>query len=328
MNYLPEDSEERSVHELQNRLLNAQGQIVSGQPYASKASSNHPSPIAKPSKVSEVPAYKEGSIQALSKPPASTGFPPQPPVPSVFMPQPTHTTMGPPPSVPFQPASVPHSNAYPRAGPWPPYPAQQPQPGVPGFVQCQPFKQTVQIPTATSLTPSPVIGHIPPSIPMNVSGVPAPSGTNFFPPASHHSARGSTIHSASGSSMLMGQPPTPPNMTASHTPFNYPVGLGFHHGGPGAPANLPPPPTGSCSWLQTRNDATGEHEGWAESLKAGMQRKKPSAFVPPAPITAPVMSLSSEPDLLQPHLSSSHDLVRHPLVLLKKQAYRVCIGCL
>lgn len=34
---------------------------------------------------------------------------------------------------------------------------------------------------------------------------------------------------------------------------------------------------------------------------------QPSAFVTPAPITAPVMSLPCEPDLLQPHLSSSHD---------------------
>ncbi|XP_073452683.1 protein transport protein Sec31B isoform X1 [Aquarana catesbeiana] len=307
MSYLPDDSKERSVHELRNRLLNAQGQAVNGQPYASKASSNHPSPIAKPSKVSEVPAYKDGSIQASSKPPASTGIPPQPPVPSVFMPQPMHTTVGPPPSVPFQPVSVPHSNAYPRAGAWPPYPAQQSQ-SVPGFVQCQPLKQTAQIPTATSLTPSPVIGHIPPAIPMNVPSVPAPSETTFFPPASNYSLYGSTTYPASASSMLMGQPPTPSSMTASHTPFNYPVGLGFYHGGPGAPSNLPPPPTGSFSWLQDRKDAAaGEHESWADSLKAGMQRKKPSAFVTPAPITAPVMSLPCEPDLLQPHLSSSHD---------------------
>ncbi|KAM5141534.1 protein transport protein Sec31B isoform 2-T2 [Mantella aurantiaca] len=307
MNYLPEESEESSVHELRNRLLNAQGHAVNGQPYASKVNSNHPSPIAKPSNVPEVPTYKGGSIQGLSKPPASTGIPPQPPVPSVFMPQPMHTTVGPPPFVSFQSASIPHSNAYPRAGAWPPYPTQHPQQALPGFVQCQPFKETSQSPTAASLTSSPMMGHIPPTVPMNVPGVPAPSGAMFFPPVTHHSSHGSTTHLSSGPSMLMGQPPTPPTMNASHTPFNYPVGLGFPHSGPGAPTNLPPPPTGSISWLQNRQDAAGEHEGWAESLKTGMQRKKPSAFVPPAPITAPVMSLPTEPDPLQPHLSSSHD---------------------
>ncbi|XP_018428433.1 PREDICTED: protein transport protein Sec31B [Nanorana parkeri] len=307
MSYLPEDSEESSVHELRNRLLNAQGQAVNGQPYTSKVSSNYPSPTAKPSKVPEVPAYNEGSIQALSKPPASTGIPPQPPVPSVFMPQPMHTTMGPPPSVPFQPASAPHSNAYPRAGAWPSYPQQQPQPGIPGFVQCQPFKQTAQIPTDTSLTPSPVMGHMPPFAPMNVPSVSVPSGSMIFPPTSHQSSYGSNTYPVSGPSMFMGQPPTPPTMTASFTPFNYPVGLGFHHSGPGAPANRPPPPTGSFPWLQNRQDAAGEHEGWADSLKSGIQRNKPSAFVPPAPITAPVKSLPSEPDPFQPYLSSSHD---------------------
>ncbi|XP_072280945.1 protein transport protein Sec31B isoform X3 [Pyxicephalus adspersus] len=299
MSYLPEDSKESSVHELRTRLLNAQGQAVNGQPYASKTSSNYPSPTAKPSRVPDVPSYKVGSIQASSKPPVSTGIQPQPPVPSVFMPQPMHTTVGPPPSVPFQPAPVSQSNAYSRAGAWPPYPAQQPQPAVQGFVQCQPFNQTAQIPTSSSVTPLPLIRHLPPAVPMNVPVVPVSSGTMFFPQSSHHSSHGSIAQPASGPSTLLSQPPTPPTMTASHPPFNYPVVFGFHSG-PGAPANLPPPPT------------AGEHEGWADLLKAGVQRKKPSAFVPPAPITAPVMSLPTEPDPLQPHLSSSQDLGQSP----------------
>lgn len=88
------------------------------------------------------------------------------------------------------------------------------------------------------------MGHVQPMVPMNVPSVPAPSGTLFFPPASHHSSHGSTIHPPSGPPTLMGQPPTPPTMTTSHTPFNYSGGLGFPNSGPGAPTNLPPPPTG------------------------------------------------------------------------------------
>ncbi|XP_068113975.1 protein transport protein Sec31B isoform X2 [Hyperolius riggenbachi] len=301
MGYLPEDSEESSVHELRDRLLSAQGQAVNGQSSASKLPSTYPSPSAKPSKAPDIPTYRDPSIQGLSQPPVSTGIPPQLPVPSLFTPQPMHTSMGPPPSIPFQPATGPPANAFQRTGAWQPFPAQQPQPG---FVQPQPFKPTPQIPSSTILTPSTVTGHLPPPIAMTLPGV-SSSGSIFYPQSSVPPSHLAITHPTPRQSALMGQPPTPPSMTASYTQFNYPGGMGFHHGGPGAPANLPPPPTGSLPWLQDRQDAAVEHEGWTDSfsMKAGMQRKKPSAFVPPAPITAPVMSLPSEPDPLQPHLS-------------------------
>ncbi|KAM9326643.1 protein transport protein Sec31B [Gastrophryne carolinensis] len=305
MSYLPKDSEVRSICELRNRLLNAQGQAVNGQPYASKVSSNYPSPSVRTSKTPEIPACTERSRQT----PVSTGLPPQPPFPSVFTPQPMHTAVAPPPSIPFQPAHGPPSNAYPKMGTWQHYPAQQP-----GFVQPPSFTQAPHVPVSSSLNASPVIGHTSPAFPVNAPGVPAHPATIFYPPASLPSSQPSATHPASRPSPLMGQPPTPPFMTSSHTPYNYPAGMGYHHGGPGAPASLPPPPpTGSFPWLQNRPDAAaGEQEGWADSLKAGMPRKKPSAFVPPAPITAPVMSLPSEPDPFQPHMSSILDPSQTP----------------
>ncbi|XP_075072706.1 protein transport protein Sec31B [Mixophyes fleayi] len=314
MSYLPNDSDESSVCELQNRLLNAQGQTVNGQPYTSKMSSSFPSPTAKSSKAPEGFLHKEGSRQALSQFPVSTGIPTQPPVPSVFTPQSMPSTVGPPPSVPLQSAPGPPGNVYPRTGAWQPY-SSQPQPAVPGFVHPPQFKQPPHAAASTPVPPSPVMGHIPPPFSMNVPGVPAASGTMFYPSTSIPSSHTPTSHPTSRPSTGMGQPPTPPSMTASHAPFNYSMGMGFHHGGPGAPTSLPPPPTGSFPWLENRQDAAaGEQEGWTDSsaLKAGMQWKKPNTLTPPAPITTPVMSVPSESEPLQPHLSSGLDPSQTP----------------
>ncbi|XP_075697695.1 protein transport protein Sec31B isoform X2 [Rhinoderma darwinii] len=294
MSYLPIDSEEISVRELQDRLLNAQGQAANGQQYPSNTSSCFPSPTAKPSKASEGFLYKEGSKQALSQSPVSSIFPPPPPVPSVFVPQSMPATVVPPPSIPFQPSSGPSSNIYHRYGAWQPYPGSQSQPAVPGITQPPPLKQIPPMSTHTTFSPAPYEANKPLDVPMNVPGV-----SNVYPQTSIPPLNQSTYHPASRPGMS--HPPTPPAMTASHAPFNYQPNMGFHEGGPGAPTILPPPPT-------------GEQESWTDSfsMKSALQRKKPNPLIPPAPITTPVMNLPSEPETLQPHLSSNLDPSQTP----------------
>lgn len=283
MSYLPNDSEESAVCELRDRLLNAQGQAANGQLYPSKTSSSYPSPTAKPSKASDGVLNKEASKQALSQSPVSTVRPPVPPVPSQFIPQPMPATVPPPPSIPFQPSSGPSSNIYHRYGVWQPYPGSQPQSAVPGVIQTPPMS------THTTFPQGPL------DVPMNVPGV-----SNAYPQAPLPPLHTSAYHPASRPGMS--QPPTPPTMTASHAPFTYQPDRGYHEGGPGAPTTLPPPPT------------AGESEGWTDflTMKSGMQRKKPTPFIPPAPITTPVMTPPSEPETLQPHLGSRLDPNQSP----------------
>lgn len=97
---------------------------------------------------------------------------------------------------------------------------------------------------------------------------PPPLGSAFFPPA-----------------LVPAQPPTagPPPPRPHSAPFSCPPGLGYPQGGPGAPST-PPPPTGQESWSEP------------SAFRGGLQRKAAAErFTPPAPITAPVMSLCTEP---------------------------------
>ncbi|MEE6488372.1 hypothetical protein FKM82_015213 [Ascaphus truei] len=239
------------------------------------------------------------ALQALSQPPARTGI--HPPVPSTFTPQPMPTSVGHPPTVPFQAPPGPPPNAYPRPGAWQPYPA--PQLPVPAFGHPQHFNQPgVQVPGSAAFpTPSSMMGNMSPTGPMNVLGHTAP-GPTFCPQAFIPSSQPSPAQSAARSLPAMGQPPTPTSMMTSQPPFNYPMGMGFHHGGPGAPTSLPPPPT------------AGEQEDWNDplSFKAGLQRQKPNQFIPPAPITTPVMNVPTEPEMFQPRLGSHLDSNQAP----------------
>uniref|UniRef100_A0A8C5PQV6 Protein transport protein Sec31A n=1 Tax=Leptobrachium leishanense TaxID=445787 RepID=A0A8C5PQV6_9ANUR len=281
MNYLPHDSNESSIRQLRERLLNAQGEAAAAQPVSTRMSTTQPS-TAKPSKAPEGLLYRESNRQALSQPPAGTGIPPHPPMPSVFTPQPMSTMVGPPTATTLHTAPGQPSNAFSRPEAWPPYSA--PPPASRAFVQPPSFKPVNQVPPSAAFPPSPVLGQIP----MNVPTVPNLSGPVFYPPASIPSSHTSISHSRGTSSM--GQPPTPPTMNPSQGPFNYPMG-------PGAPTNLPPPPTAN------------EQDEWSEprSIHANAQRKKSNPFVPLAPITTPVMNMPSEPENLHLQWGSSLD---------------------
>lgn len=112
---------------------------------------------------------------------------------------------------------------------------------------------------------------------------------------------------ASRSLPMRGQIPT--SATTAVPVFSYQAGVGLPPGGPGSPAskhfvstNLPPPPAG------------GRVEGWNDppSIRGGLPRKKlPEVYVPPVPITAPVMSVHFERQGLHTQ-TSSQDLTQAP----------------
>ncbi|KAE8591061.1 hypothetical protein XENTR_v10018300 [Xenopus tropicalis] len=313
MSILPIDSHETAVCQLRNRLLNAQGEGVSSQNSTSHESSIQPAFGLKGSKAPEGVQYS--NRQTFSQPQAGTGIPIIPAVPSVFTPQPMPTApVGPPQAVPFQTVPGLPSSSYPRPGAWQTYPAQQPP--VPAYVHSSSFKPTGHpLPNTAALPPSPVTGHLPPISSVNLTGVPTASGPMFIPPASVPSSVPAANQPVSRTFPPMGQPPTPPGVASSQPPFNYPMGAGFHHGGPGAPTSLPPPPTGYFPWLQNQqNPAASEQEAWSDphAFKAGIQRKKSNPVIPPAPITAPVMNFPTESEALQPQLSSSYDFNQAP----------------
>ncbi|KAM8924248.1 protein transport protein Sec31B [Pelodytes ibericus] len=317
MAYLPLDSTESSVCQLRDRLLTAQREATPPPPAASRALPNQPSPTVK---APEGLAYKDSSRPTMSQQTPGTRIPPHPPASSVFTPQTMPSAVRPPPSIPLQTTPGPPKNAYPRPGAWQPYSVQQPE--MQTFAQQPSYKPVHQVPPSAAFAPPPALGQLPPAGPVNVSNATNLSGSMFYPSAPIATSHTSTNQSTSRVPPPMGQPPTPPSMNASQPPFNYPVGGGFYHGGPGAPSSLPPPPTGCFPWLENRpGSEAGEQESWTESLsfQAGLQRKKSNQFVPPAPITTPVMNISTEPDTLQSQRINQLD-PNHPTLGAPREA--------
>ncbi|XP_017294998.1 protein transport protein Sec31A isoform X2 [Kryptolebias marmoratus] len=98
----------------------------------------------------------------------------------------------------------------------------------------------------------------------------------------------------------LGQPPatqcssSPPShplfLTSSSLPAPPSSGVSFQHGGPGSPVSyMPPPPSG----------VSGPQNGWNDPpalTRAPKKKPVPEHYMPPAPITAPIMSpLGADP---------------------------------
>ncbi|KAG8435124.1 hypothetical protein GDO86_013176 [Hymenochirus boettgeri] len=283
---------QNAVCQLRDRLLNAQG---GDQTAMSHQSTIQPPVTSKGSKATEALHYSDGGTQSF--PQHGTRTTPMPSVPSsVYMSQ-HAAAVGPLPAVPLHSIQAPPSNAFPRSATWQPFTASQP--AVQAFVHPSSFKQPshpVQPPLG--FPSSPVTGQLPPIGPVNIPGLSTSFGPISYPPASIPSSIPPTVQPASRTIQPMGQPPTPPS---AHAPFDYPMGTGYYHGGPGAPTSLPPPPTAS------------EQESWTDplSFKASIQRKKSNPIFPPAPITSPVMNLPSEQENMYPQLGSC-DLSQAP----------------
>uniref|UniRef100_A0A8B9I7K7 Protein transport protein Sec31A n=1 Tax=Anser brachyrhynchus TaxID=132585 RepID=A0A8B9I7K7_9AVES len=309
MDYLPNSSKELLIKQLRDRLFHAQGGNVGDQqpppfPYTrvNVGVIKQTSPAAKRGSTPEGAARKTGpkhpekpSYQSLTP-----SAPPQPSVPSLFAPQPVSAL-----SVTPHHAAAPQASAglqtgvYSRGPPYPQYnlgmvPATA---SGPALSQSQPYSPAAARPGGPVSFPSqpPLSGQ---SMPMTSPGV-LPPGPALFTPASVPSSQ---LPAASPFPVASQSP-----LGFSSAPFSCPMNMGYPQGGPGAPstkplpaASLPPPPTAQESWTDP-------------SVRGGLQKKKlPEKFTPPAPITAPVMSLPSEPQGIHPSLSRLQESGQSP----------------
>ncbi|NXA18974.1 SC31B protein, partial [Ibidorhyncha struthersii] len=297
MNYLPSSSKELLIEQLRDRLFHAQGENVGDQqpppfPYTrvSVGVIKHTSPAAKGGSTPEGAAHKTGPRHP-EKPNYSSSFAPsapsQPSVPSLFMPQPVPAmSMTPHHVTPPQASTGPQTSVYSRGPPYPQYNVGLPF-GPAGVrpVGPAPFPSQPSLPGQ--------------SMPMTSPGVPPP-GPTLFTPASVPSSQ---LPAACPLPMASQSP-----LGFSPAPFNCPMNMGYPQGGPGAPsskplpaASIPPPPTAQESWTD------------ASAARGGLQKKKlTEKFTPPAPITAPVMSLPAEPQGMHPQLSTLQESGQSP----------------
>ncbi|XP_064319745.1 protein transport protein Sec31B isoform X2 [Phalacrocorax carbo] len=322
MNYLPSSSKELLIEQLRDRLFHAQGENVGDQqpppfPYTrvSVGAIKHTSPAAKGGSTPESAAHKTGPRHP-EKPNYQSSFassaPSQPSVPSLFTPQPA-MSVAPPHVASPQASTGPQTSVYSRGPPYPQHnlglvPATISGPAV---SQPQPFGPAGVRPVGPA--PFPSQPSLPgQSMPMTPPSVPPP-GPALFPPASVPSSQ----LPAACPLPLASQSP----LGFSSAPFNCPMNMGYPQGGPGAPsakplpaASIPPPPTGFFPWLDPHVDHAAQ-EPWTDpsAVRGGLQKKKLSEkFTPPAPITAPVMSLPAEPQGIHPQLSRLQESGQSP----------------
>ncbi|XP_047712286.1 protein transport protein Sec31A isoform X12 [Prionailurus viverrinus] len=277
--FLPENTNQPNIVQLRDRLCRAQGQPVPGQesskiPYErQQLPKGRPGPMAGHTQMSRVPAqqyYPHGE---------------NPPPPGFIMHgnvNPNATTA----QLPTSPGHM-HTQVPPYPQPQPYQPAQQYSFGTGGSTMYRP-QQPV-----------------------------APSASNAYPNTPYISS----ASSYSGQSQLYAtQPQASPPTSSSAASFPPPPssGASFQHGGPGAPPSssayaLPPGTTGTLpaaselpASQRTENQSMqdqapmleGPQNGWNDppALNRVPKKKKiPENFMPPVPITSPIMNPLGDP---------------------------------
>ncbi|XP_058578041.1 protein transport protein Sec31A isoform X12 [Neofelis nebulosa] len=277
--FLPENTNQPNIVQLRDRLCRAQGQPVPGQesskiPYErQQLPKGRPGPMAGHTQMSRVPAqqyYPHGE---------------NPPPPGFIVHgnvNPNATTA----QLPTSPGHM-HTQVPPYPQPQPYQPAQQYSFGTGGSTMYRP-QQPV-----------------------------APSASNAYPNTPYMSS----ASSYSGPSQLYAtQPQASPPTSSSAASFPPPPssGASFQHGGPGAPPSssayaLPPGTTGTLpaaselpASQRTENQSMqdqapmleGPQNGWNDppALNRVPKKKKiPENFMPPVPITSPIMNPLGDP---------------------------------
>ncbi|XP_077933357.1 protein transport protein Sec31B isoform X5 [Halichoerus grypus] len=270
MSYLPSDCTQPPIQQLRDRLFHAQGSGVLGQQCP-------PFPFPRVV-VGATPHSKETSSYRLGFWP-SHQVPTPSPRPRIFTPQSSLVTpLIPSHPGPYQSFQTQNINDYRVPEPQ----AAQPLPLAPGvrpalFEPLLLKGQKAQVPNLMGFPGTwPLPGPPPPMVPPDViqpGSTSLAETTRLFPPLPVR------LPGVSPTSFRSLAPPV--NFSATHPP-----------GGPGAACSSALPTTGPST----------AHPGPQDSLKnapvprADLQRKKlPETFMPPAPITAPVMSLTPEP---------------------------------
>uniref|UniRef100_A0A803TNX0 Protein transport protein Sec31A n=1 Tax=Anolis carolinensis TaxID=28377 RepID=A0A803TNX0_ANOCA len=272
--FLPANTNQPNVVQLRERICRAQGELPRG-PEAPKASYER-QPTAKgrggPS---------AGQMQMPQQIPAQQYYQQgeNPPPPGFVMQGAVN------PNVPPHQPAPPGYNMYSQVGTRPPYPqpcqpAQQCSYGTGGPSLYQPQQQPLAPPPPASVS---YANPNPPYMPSN-------------PPSSMPS------------SLYSAQPqlsPTTLNPNSPLPPPPPPSGASFQHGRPGAPAHsmpyaLPPGPTGTepATSELAASQRTGPQNGWNDPpalSRVAKKKKMPDNFMPPVPITAPIMNPLSDP---------------------------------
>ncbi|XP_032735592.1 protein transport protein Sec31A isoform X6 [Lontra canadensis] len=307
--FLPENTNQPNIVQLRDRLRKAQGQPVPGQespktPYdRQQLPQGRPGPVAGHTQMPRVPAqqyYPHVRIAPTvttwsNKTP--TALPSHPPAAS---PSDTQGENPPPPGF------IMHGNAIPNAAT-----AQLPtSPGhmhtqVPPYPQPQPYQPAQQYSFGTGGS-----AVYRPQQPVAPSASNAYPNTPYVSPASSYSGQ-SPLYAAQH------QASPPASSSAAAFPPPPSSGASFQHGGPGAP------PSSSAYALPP--GTTGPQNGWNDPPalnRVPKKKKMPENFVPPVPITSPIMSplgdlqsqmlpqqpsapapLSSQASFPQPHLA-------------------------
>uniref|UniRef100_A0A8B9PSL9 Protein transport protein Sec31A n=1 Tax=Apteryx owenii TaxID=8824 RepID=A0A8B9PSL9_APTOW len=272
LTFLPANTNQPNIVLLRDRLCRAQGELPVGQEALKAPYERQPMPKARAGSVA-------GQIQGPQAP-AQQYYQQgdNPPPPGFIMPGAVN------PNMPPQQATSSSYNMYSQAGARPPYPqtyqaTQQYSFGTGGPAVYQP-QQPITAPASASY-PNP-----------------APNPTHpYLPSAPSHTMP---------SPLYPGQPqPSPTSLNpASSFPLP-PSGASFQHGRPGPPATSVAYalPTGSTGTLPATSDLpasqrTGPQNGWNDppALNRTAKKKKvPDNFMPPVPITSPIMNPLADP---------------------------------
>ncbi|KAM6266363.1 protein transport protein Sec31A isoform 5-T6 [Spheniscus humboldti] len=300
LTFLPANTNQPNIMLLRDRLCRAQGELPVGQEALKAPYERQPMPKGQAGPVTgqmqgpQAPAqqyYQQVRIAPTvttwsnktptalpSHPPAGCPSDTQgdnPPPPGFIMPGAIN------PSMPPQQATSSNYSMYSQAGARPTYPqtyqaTQQYSCGTGGPALYQP-QQPIAVPASASY-PNP-----------------APNTTSPYQPSA-------PTHSVP-SPLYPGQPqPSPTSLNPVSSFPLPPSGTSFQHGRPGPPATSVAYalPTGPTESLPTQDQAcpfTGPQNGWNDppALNRAAKKKVPDNFLPPVPITSPIMNPLVDP---------------------------------
>ncbi|NWZ82557.1 SC31A protein, partial [Poecile atricapillus] len=271
LTFLPANTNQPNIVQLRDRLCRAQGELpvgqdgLKGQYEREHMPKGRAGPVPGRMQAPQAPAqqyYQQGD---------------NPPPPGFIMPG----AVGP--SMPPQQATSSNYSMYSQAGTRPAYPqtyqaTQQYSSGTGGPALYQP-QQPIAAPASASY-PSP-----------------APNTTpSYLPSAPAHSMP---------SPLYPGQPQPSPTSLNPISSFPVPPSGTFQHGRPGPPATsvayaLPTGPTGTLPATSDlpASQRTGPQNGWNDPPtlnRAAKKKKVPDNFLPPVPITSPIMNPLADP---------------------------------
>ncbi|XP_026509089.1 protein transport protein Sec31A isoform X2 [Terrapene carolina triunguis] len=265
--FLPADTNQPKIMLLRDRLCRAQGELPMGQETPKSPYEREPMPKGRAGPVAGQMQMPQGPVQQYYQ----QGDHPPPPG-FIMPPGAAHPNVSP------HQAASPGYNVYPQAGARQPYPqtyqpTQQYSFGTGGPALYQP-QQPIAPPASNSYANPP-----------------------YMPPASPHSAL---------SQLYPGQPqPSPTSLNPGSSFPAPPSGASFQHGRQGAPATsvayaLSTGPTGTLPATNElpASQRTGPQNGWNDppALNRMTKKKKiPDNFMPPVPITSPIMNPLPDP---------------------------------